>query len=62
LGHEPEQAMLDRVPFAGSRRRMMDFIDIPSSSARRCNSSFHNRTREPFDPPPSADRLNREGR
>ena len=22
---------------------------MPSSSARRCNSSFHRRTREPFD-------------
>ena len=26
----------------------------PSSPARRCNSSFHRRTREPFEPPPSA--------
>jgi hypothetical protein len=25
-----------------------------SSSAKRCNSSFHDRTREPFDPAPSA--------
>ena len=62
LGDEREQAMLDLVPFAGSRRQMMNFDGEPSSSARRCNSSFHNRTREPFDPPPSAVMIRRRAR
>ncbi len=46
--------MLDLVPLAGSRREVTDRISSPVSSASFCNSSFHNRTRDPLLPPLSA--------
>src|SRR5271165_5575161 len=83
LGNEREQAVLDLVPFAGSRREMMDFdgysefigealqFKFPQSHARAVRSAAvggddqaaRERIANMADVlPPSADRLNREGR
>jgi hypothetical protein len=53
-GDEGKQAVLDLVPLAGAGRQVAYVIEMPSSFASFCSSIFHNRTREPLLPPPSA--------
>jgi hypothetical protein len=49
-----EQAMLDLIPLRGARRIMMDMEPEAGLVGEFCNSTFHSRTRVPFEPPPSA--------
>jgi hypothetical protein len=54
LADKREQAMLDLIPLAGTGGKWLTTISRPISSASFCSSRFHNRTREPLLPPPSA--------
>ena len=54
LGDEREEAVLDLVPLAGTRRQVADSDGGSSSSASFCSSTFQKRSRAPLLPPPSA--------
>jgi hypothetical protein len=57
-----EQAMFDLVPLRCAGRIVADADGQSGLVSEFCSSTFHSRTREPLEPPPSAVIINRSAR